>query len=114
MNEVNFKFKIGKTQVSSHLFVVVWGSKTSCCHFRFLSINLSDDLVNLLFRFYNNDLILLSKVVGPAIWYLYEHTGFDGKYAMLKEGDKPNVDNLWKLGNNTLSSVKKVRSSEIT
>ena len=28
---------------------------------------------------------------------------------MLKEGDKPNVNNLWILNDNSLTSVKKVR-----
>ena len=53
---------------------------------------------------------LLLQVVGPAIWYLYNSGLFAGKYAMLKEGDKPTPDNLWILGHDVLSSVKKVRN----
>ena len=50
-------------------------------------------------------------MVGPAIWYLYAAAHFTRKYAVLKEGDKPNVDNLWILNDNSLTSVKKVRKN---
>ena len=52
----------------------------------------------------------MHQVVGPAIWYLYALSHFSGKYAVLKEGEKPNVNNLWILADNSLSSVKKVKS----
>ena len=52
--------------------------------------------------------LVFVKVVGPAIWYLYETARFHGNYAMLKEGDKPNVNNLWILDDNSLTGVKKV------
>ena len=77
--------------------------------FEFKNLNTSkENKPNFISENFNCFLSCFLKVVGPAIWYLYGTAHFRGNYAMLKEGDKPNVDNLWILDDNSLTGVKKV------